>query len=87
MPAITVRNLSVEAHRALKLRAAQHGRSTEAEVRDILENAAKPEGRIRLGSLLAEIGREVRLTDEERAAFEAALERDGTPVEPIGFDL
>jgi antitoxin FitA len=86
MPAITVRNLSVETHRALKLRAAQHGRSTEAEIRDILEKAAKPEGRIQLGSLLAEIGREARLTDEEWAIFEAVLERDKTPVEPIGFD-
>jgi len=36
MPAITVRNLSEETHRALKVRAAQHGRSTEAEIREIL---------------------------------------------------
>lgn len=85
MAAITIRNLSDETHRALKLRAAQHGRSTEAEIRDILESAAKPEGRIKLGSLLAEIGREARLSNEERAAFEAAVERDKTPVEPIGF--
>ncbi|WP_415859309.1 FitA-like ribbon-helix-helix domain-containing protein, partial [Burkholderia multivorans] len=35
MPVITVRNLSDEVHRALRIRAAQHGRSTEAEVRDI----------------------------------------------------
>jgi hypothetical protein len=51
-----------------------------------LEKAAKPEGRIKLGSLLAEIGREVRLTDEEWAAFEAALERDKSPAEPTRFD-
>lgn len=36
MRVITVRNLPDETHRALRLRAAQHGRSTEAEVRDIL---------------------------------------------------
>jgi plasmid stability protein len=86
MPAITIRNLPIETHRALKVRAAQHGRSTEAEIRDILETAAKPEGRIKLGSLLAEIGREARLTDEEWATFEAALERDKTPAKPISFD-
>lgn len=56
MPAITVRNLSAETHRALKARAAAHGRSTEAEVRAILDSAVAP--RIGLGSLLAEIGRE-----------------------------
>ena len=60
--------------------------ATEAEVRDILEQAAKPEGRIRLGSLLAEIGREARLSDKERAVFESAITRDKTPAEPISFD-
>jgi antitoxin FitA len=86
MPSITIRNLPVETHRALKVRAAQHGRSTEAEIRDILEKAAKPEGRVKLGSLLAEIGREAKLSRKEWAAFEAALERDKTPAEPIEFD-
>jgi antitoxin FitA len=85
MPAITIRNLSAETHRALKLRAAQHGRSTEAEVRDILENAALPEERVRLGSLLADIGREARLTEDERLVFEAAIERDKAPAEPVSF--
>lgn len=36
MSALTVRNLPDETHRALKLRAAQHGRSTEAEARHFL---------------------------------------------------
>lgn len=58
MAAITVRNLPEETHRALKARARAHGRSTEAEVRAILEEAAAPEDRTRLGSLLAGIGRE-----------------------------
>jgi plasmid stability protein len=57
MPAVTIRNLSEETHRALRVRAAEHGRRTEAEIRDILEKAAGPEGRIKLGSLLAAIGR------------------------------
>jgi len=85
MPSLTIRNLSPETHRALKIRAAHHGRSTEAEVRDILEQAARPEGRVRLGSLLAEIGRENRLTKEEQARFDAAIARDQTPAQPIDF--
>lgn len=85
MPAITIRNLSAETHRALKMRAAQHGRSTEAEVRDILEQAARPQNRVRLGSLLAEIGREARMSKEERALFETAIRRDRTPAQPIDF--
>ena len=79
MASITVRNVPDEVHRALRLRAANHGRSTEAEIRDILEKAVKPEGRIKLGSLLAEIGREVGGVDLE-------IERDRTPAEPIGLE-
>jgi plasmid stability protein len=56
MPSVTVRQISEETHRALKLRAARHGRSTEAEIRQILDAAVKPEPQIRLGSLLAGIG-------------------------------
>lgn len=44
MAAVTIRNLSEEAHRALKVRAAQHNRSAEAEMRTILEAAVRPEG-------------------------------------------
>lgn len=58
MAAITVRNLSDETHRALKARAARHQRSTEAEVRAILEVAVAPLGRVKVGTLLAEIGRD-----------------------------
>jgi antitoxin FitA len=35
MPSITVRNVPDEVLRALRVRAAQHGRSVEAEIRDI----------------------------------------------------
>ena len=54
MAAVTIRNLSEEAHRALKVRAAQHNRSTEAEMRAILEAAVRPEGRLLLGTALSE---------------------------------
>ena len=84
MPAVTVRNLSDETHRALKVRAARHGRSTEAEIRDILEAAVRPDERVKLGSLLAEIGREAgELTDEDIALF--GRFRDGAPSEPPDF--
>jgi plasmid stability protein len=79
MASVTVRNLPDETHRALRIRAATHGRSTEAEIRAILENAVRPEGRIKLGSLLAEIGREVGGIDLE-------VERDRTPTEPVSFE-
>jgi plasmid stability protein len=73
MANVNVRNLPDEVHRAIRIQAAHHGRSTEAEIRDILERAAKPEGRVKLGSLLASIAREFGgLTDEEHALFERA---------------
>ena len=84
MPAVTIRNLSEETHRALKVRAAQRGHSTEAEIRDILEQAVHPAERLKLGSLLAEIGREAGLTDEDCAAFDDL--RDKAPAEPLGFE-
>ncbi len=84
MPALTVRNIPDDIHRALKALAAQHGRSAEAEVRDILANAVRPEGRRRMGQALWELGREIALTDEEVAAIESS--RDRAPAEPIDFD-
>lgn len=84
MAMLTVRNLPDEVHRALRVRAALHGHSMEAEVRDILEAAVVPEGRVRLGSLLADIGRQVRLTDDEVAMFEQV--RDKTPARQLDFE-
>jgi plasmid stability protein len=65
MAMLTVRNLPDEVHRALRVLAARHNRSTEAEVRAILEEAVKPEGRLQLGSLLVDIGQQMRMSDEE----------------------
>ena len=83
MPSVTIRNLSEETHRALKARAAQHGRSTEAEMRAILETAVRPRARVRLGTLLAAIGRDAGLTEAEAEQF--ARIRDTTPAEPLRF--
>lgn len=84
MSSITVRNLPAEVHRALRARAARHGRSAEAEIREILESAVKPEGRIKLGSRLAEIGRRARLTDKEFACFEQV--RDPAPARSLHLE-
>ena len=77
MSAVTVRNLPDETHRALKLRAAQHGRSTEAEIRHILENAVRPQ--VGIGSALAAIGRSLGGVDLD-------LRRDASLVVPASFD-
>lgn len=84
MPAVTIRNLSEATHRALKVRAARHGRSAEAEMRDILETAVRPEARLRLGSALAERSRHLGLTNEDVAVLDQA--RNKRPARPMGFE-
>ena len=77
MPAVTIRNLSPETHRALKRRARLHGSSTEGEIRLILEEAVRP--RVKVGSELVKFGKK---------AFEKDLNlvRDSRPTEPAVFD-
>jgi plasmid stability protein len=84
MPAVTIRNLSEEAHRALKVRAAQHNRSTEAEMRAILEAAVRPEGRLKIGTALSEMSRKIGLTNADVEALEQT--RDTRPAEPMRFE-
>ena len=79
MSSITVRNLPEETHRALRVRAATAGRITEAEVRAILDNAVRPDGRIKLGSLLAEIGQQAGGADLD-------IVRDPSPTAPLSFE-
>ena len=79
MPVVTVRNLPEETHRALKLRAAQHGRSTEAEIREILEDVVRPKTRLKIGSELAAWGQGV-------AGLDLDIRRDQTPTDPAEFD-
>ncbi len=84
MATVTVRNLPDEVHRALRVRAALSGRSTEAEIRSILEATVRPPQRLRLGTALAELGRRAGLTNEDVAAPEPL--RDTTPAEPLSFE-
>ena len=84
MAMLTVRNLPDEVHRALRVRAARRGHSMEAEVREILESAISPQGRVKLGSLLADMGRRAKLTDEEFAVFEQV--RSVALARPVGVE-
>jgi plasmid stability protein len=84
MPAVTIRNLSEETHRALRVRAAQHNRSTEAEMRAILDAAVRPEGRLRVGTAMAQLSRKLRLTNADFEALEQT--RESRPAEPLGFE-
>lgn len=45
MSTLTIRNLDSATHQGLRLRAAAHGRSVEAEVRAILDDATRPQRR------------------------------------------
>ncbi len=79
MPAITVRNISVETHRALKARAKARGTSAEAEVRAILDAAVRPEGGSGFGTKLHNIFRRSGYSLPE-------IKRDKSPSEPAIFE-
>jgi plasmid stability protein len=79
MPAVTIRNIPVETHRALKARAAKAGRSAEAEVRAILEEAVRPADRIKVGSWLHERAMEF-------GGFDLEIKRDQTPARFATFE-
>lgn len=79
MSVVTVRNLPEETHRALKLRAAQHGRSTEAEIRAILENAVRPATRVQIGTALATFG-------QQAGGLDLDIRRAPEPTEPAQFE-
>ncbi len=83
MAAVTIRNLSEEAHRALKLRAARHNRSTEAEMRAILEAAVRPPERLLMGTALAQAGAAAGVTNRDVDALERG--REARPAEPMRF--
>ncbi len=84
MAMLTVRNLSDEVHRALRAQAARHGQSMEAEVRGILQSAVSPQGRVKLGTLLADVGRRAKLSDEQFAVFDQV--RSKAPARPVSFE-
>nr|WP_228373593.1 Arc family DNA-binding protein [Demequina soli] len=72
-----------EVHRALRARAAEHGRSAEAEVRAILAAALVPPRRLLLGDALLELGRDLDLSDADVDALEHGGDRP--PAEPLAM--
>ena len=79
MSSLTVRNLPDEVHRALRLRAARNGRSTEAEVREILAQSVRPSDRVCLGT-------ELRRYAEKIGGVELEVKRDPSPIESAVFE-
>lgn len=80
MANITVRNLPEETHRALRMRAARHGRSTEAEVRAILEETVRPPQRLKIGSELHRIAQEIGGMDD------LVIRRDRSEIQGADFE-
>lgn len=77
MSSVTIRNLPEATHRSLKLLAQAHGRSTEAEIRFILESAVAPaQG---LGDALVALGRQI-------GGLELPVSRDRRPVDAASFE-
>ena len=87
MAILTVRNVPDEVHRALRLRAAEHGRSTEAEVREILALAVKPAQRVRMGGAMVAIARDAGVTESDVSALRAGLDDVARrkPAEPMSL--
>ena len=56
MAVLTIRSLPDEIHRALRVRTARHGRSTEAEAHSILADTVMPDSGIRMGQALGSLG-------------------------------
>ena len=87
MAILTVRNVPDEVHRALRLRAAEHGRSTEAEVREILALAVKPAQRVRMGGAMVASARDAGVTESDVSALRAGLDDAARrkPAEPMSL--
>ncbi|ENW95645.1 FitA-like ribbon-helix-helix domain-containing protein [Acinetobacter sp. NIPH 298] len=83
MANLTIRNVPDSVHRALKMRAAQHGRSAEAEIRSILENAVKSTQAIGLGDQLALLAQAQGLSNADVESLEQT--RNTMPAQPLEF--
>jgi len=85
MHCITVKNVSERAYQAIRERARQHGRGVEDEVRVMLERVGNaPEPDVKLGTWLAQIGREIQLTDEEVEPFNSIRSKEPARIVDFG---
>lgn len=80
MAILTLSNVPDDVHRALCIRAAQNGHSTEAEVHAILCAAVKTRPHVRMGDALASLGTEIGLTAENLEIL--AQTKDRKPADP-----
>ena len=76
MPQLTVRNVPALVVAALKTQAAAHGRSAEAEHRDILQRALLADGSD-FAARAAEIRRRIRSTADSAEMIREERDRDG----------
>lgn len=83
MVTINLHGLSQNALLALRLRAIENHRSPEDEAREILEQLLCPDGRLRVGSALAQMNQASHLSNDDVEALEAA--RDMNPPPPMWF--
>ena len=96
MAQLIVRKIEDAVKERLRARAKKHGRSLEAEVRAILEDAANAQrkhGRPGkknkgFGTLMHERFKDVGLTDAEWNLFNSGIEtiRRGSTIKPVDFD-
>jgi antitoxin FitA len=83
LAAVLVRDLTVEEHRALKVRAKKNGRSMSAEVRAIVREVVLPEPGLNLVTALQEFGKKYR---KELSQIDFDSLRDKTPAVGANFD-
>lgn len=76
MKTLTVRNLSEDVHRRIRIAAAEKGISAEAFVREVLDRATRPS--VPLGDLVARRAAELDVDYPP-------LEQSDEPVEPAEF--
>ena len=84
MPTLTIRNIENELHAFLRKQAAEHGRSMEAEVRDILKQNMKSRQR-KPGEIARQIHEIFAKAGGADDLVEALPEREASPPEPVVF--
>lgn len=84
MRTMTIRRIPAAVHHALKARARRHQQSAEAEALAILEEATRPEMRLKIGDALAEMSRGMGLANEDFDILRQT--RDKTAAEPMRFE-
>lgn len=80
LAAVTIRKLPDEVLRAIRIRAAEHGRSTEAEIRDILQKAVLSSPKTGVGTEMHEWAM------RELGGIDLNIERDRTPWRGVEFE-